>query len=84
MTSWPGHPVVASSSSLDDDVQGAQFLASRIPNRALPKNNVGCSPSSPTPYRPLLVYAIRHSTWSTVGLSSSQIDGRLELKPDRR
>ena len=34
---WPGRPVVAFSSSLDDDARGAQFLAPRISNQALPK-----------------------------------------------
>jgi hypothetical protein len=37
MTSWPGRLAVGPSSGLDDDVQGAQFLAPRIPNQALPK-----------------------------------------------
>src|SRR5436305_11252778 len=35
--SRPGRPVVALSSSLDDDAQGAKFLAPRIPIQALPK-----------------------------------------------
>jgi hypothetical protein len=37
MPSRPGRPVVALSLTLDDDSQGAQFRAPRIPNRALPK-----------------------------------------------